>query len=265
MLNEEARVRMLCDEDQGVLSPGEDYANDDDLSSHASALLAQLRASVRRRTTSVDVEPFIKSDLANIWASHQFQGDVNGKWGDYGYITRNGATETFVPLGHIYDLIKPTGKITTFILRRGPGQDWRPAEEYPWSVDVVCHTFERAEDAKDCIEDIAVTSPHNMGLRYMTLCYTRKFSTTPEWSSTMTWTRLRAMSAEPTVMTETVLMSISMHKHVLVLIWCQSSRRSCISISSHSLAQTTLRRPGATGLWTRSPHRDHGRPLRFQV
>ncbi|TFK80631.1 hypothetical protein K466DRAFT_503589, partial [Polyporus arcularius HHB13444] len=133
----QSRLRTICDEDLGALSPGEDFANDDDVASHASALLSLLRSSTGKAGSSIDVEPFINSDLGNIWASHTFQTEVAAQWGDYGYIKRDGRSESFVRLGHIYDLVQPTGKITTFLLKRPNGDDWRPADDYPWPEDVV--------------------------------------------------------------------------------------------------------------------------------
>ena len=116
-----------------------DFAYDDDLMSHASSLLALLRSGIGTNANAIDVRPFIDSDLAKIWASHQFHGSVNGSWGDYGYIKRDHASgaETFVRMGNIYDLVTPTGKLSTFILRRRYGCDWKPAEDYPWPDQVV--------------------------------------------------------------------------------------------------------------------------------
>ena len=113
-----------------------DFANDDDIGFLASDFLSSLRTSTERQYHSLDVEKFIYSDLGNIWASHTFQTEVTAQWGDYGYIKRNGTVETFVRLGHLYDLVKPTGKISTFLLRRPTGGDWRPAEDYPWPEDM---------------------------------------------------------------------------------------------------------------------------------
>ena len=100
-------------------------------------MLSLLRTSIGKHDVPIDIEPFIYSDLGSIWASHTFQTEIAAQWGDYGYIKRLGTSETFVRLGHIYDLVKPTGKISTFLLKRPIGDDWRPAEDYPWSEDMV--------------------------------------------------------------------------------------------------------------------------------
>ncbi|KAI0715769.1 hypothetical protein C8T65DRAFT_572876 [Cerioporus squamosus] len=113
------------------------FANDDDVASHASALLSLLRKSIGNKSGPIDIEPFINSDLGNIWASHTFQTEVAAQWGDYGYIERDGTSESFVRLGHIYELVEPTGKISTFLLKRPKGGDWRPADDYPWPEKVV--------------------------------------------------------------------------------------------------------------------------------
>ncbi|RPD53111.1 hypothetical protein L227DRAFT_604744 [Lentinus tigrinus ALCF2SS1-6] len=148
----QSRLRTICDEEHGALSPGEDFANDDDVALHASSLLSLLRSSIGKQNGPIDVEPFINSDLGNIWASHTFRTEVSAQWGDYGYIKRDGTAETFIRLGHIYDLVKPTGKISTFLLKRPTGDDWRPAEDYPWPEDMVTHTFHLDGD----IDEIAV-------------------------------------------------------------------------------------------------------------
>lgn len=114
-----------------------DYAYDDDVAQLASSLLVLLRSRIGTTAKPIDVQPFIDSDLAKLWASHQFQSEVNAKWGDYGYMERKHGSETFVRLGHIYDLVQPTGKLSTFILRRRSGCDWKPAEDYPWPEDAV--------------------------------------------------------------------------------------------------------------------------------
>ncbi|KAI0649496.1 hypothetical protein C8Q79DRAFT_903869, partial [Trametes meyenii] len=128
-------LRTLYDEEYGTLSPGKDYASDDDVAHSASALLSQLRSHVgtKNKTIVLDLDPFLQSDLAKIWSSHQFQGEINGKWGDYGYIERNGSHEAFIRLGNIYDVVTPTGKLSTFLLRRSVGCDWKPAVDYFWS------------------------------------------------------------------------------------------------------------------------------------
>lgn len=99
---------------------------------YASALLNQLRLHV-----GVDsaVQTFLQSDLAKIWASHQFQDHGNAQWGDYGYLKREGVREVFVRLGNIYDLVSPTGKLSTFLLTRYEGDDWKPATDYPWPAE----------------------------------------------------------------------------------------------------------------------------------
>lgn len=101
---------------------------------YASALLNQLRSHIG---VDLAVQTFLQSDLAKIWASHQFQDHGNAQWGDYGYLRREGAREVFVRLGNIYDLVTPTGKLSTFFLTRLEGGDWRPATDYPWPEKTV--------------------------------------------------------------------------------------------------------------------------------
>ena len=80
---------------------------------------------------------YLQSDLTKLWASHQFQGDVEAQWSDYGYIKRDGTGEMFVRLGNIYDVVRPTGKLTTFLLRRYGGCDWERAEDFPLPEKIV--------------------------------------------------------------------------------------------------------------------------------
>ena len=114
-----------------------DYAYDDDLAQHASTFLSMLRTTPHKSSEVLDVDLFINSELGKLWASHQFRNAVNAKWGDYGYIRRDQGAETYVRLGHIYDLVAPTGKISTFCLNRYSGQNWEPAKDYPWPETVV--------------------------------------------------------------------------------------------------------------------------------
>ncbi|KAI0661821.1 hypothetical protein C8Q70DRAFT_680100 [Cubamyces menziesii] len=154
----QSRLRRLYDEDAGATSPGKDYANDDVVMDCAIALQRLLKSHTGGRSAdALDLKEFLGSDLAKIWASHPFQARVHhAQWGDYGYIKRDGSDESFVRLGNLYDLAKPTGKLTTFLLRRRREHDWEPAQDYPWAEDTVCHTFDLSDQSEDTVEDIAV-------------------------------------------------------------------------------------------------------------
>ena len=103
------------------------------------ALQRLLKGHIEGRSAeSLDLTEFLGSDLAKIWASHPFQARVHhALWGDYGYIERMGPDESFVRLGNIYDLVRPTGKLTTFLLRRRREHNWEPARDYPWPKGTV--------------------------------------------------------------------------------------------------------------------------------
>ncbi|KAI0331816.1 hypothetical protein GY45DRAFT_546078 [Cubamyces sp. BRFM 1775] len=154
----QSRLRTLYDEETGAISLGKDYANDDDVMDCAIALQGQLKSHMGGHLAeSLDLKEFLDSDLAKIWASHPFQAHVHhAQWGDYGYIERDSSGESFVRLGNIYDLVKPTGKLTTFFLSRRREHDWEPAKDYPWPKDTVCHTFDLSDENEDAVEDIAV-------------------------------------------------------------------------------------------------------------
>ncbi|KAI0366154.1 hypothetical protein BV20DRAFT_1055891 [Pilatotrama ljubarskyi] len=151
----QSRLRTLYDEEHGTLPPGKDFAYDDDVALHASTLLAQLRSNIGADPSSLDLEWFLRSDLAKIWTSHQFQRHTSARWGAYGYIKRDGSDETFVRLGNIYEFVKPTEKISTFFLRRPEGGEWEPARDYPWPEETVVHVFELSGELGRT-EDIAV-------------------------------------------------------------------------------------------------------------
>ncbi|TBU44315.1 hypothetical protein BD309DRAFT_862598, partial [Dichomitus squalens] len=59
-------LRTLCDEENGTVSPGEDYAYDDNLVSQASKLLSVLRPSTGKGLQGLDVDQLINSDLGKL-------------------------------------------------------------------------------------------------------------------------------------------------------------------------------------------------------
>ncbi|KAI0635566.1 hypothetical protein C8Q77DRAFT_577612 [Trametes polyzona] len=106
--------------------------------------------------SSLELDLVLQSDFSKIWASHQFQPPVKAQWSDYGYFERQTTQELFVRLGNIYDVVRPTGKLSTFLLRRLEGREWVPAIDYPWPQEDVSHAFELSREEGERLEEIAV-------------------------------------------------------------------------------------------------------------